>query len=473
MSTVSGSPAERDKTLPPFPVIRLLWGLTKMRLWGDFADVVAYSQSIGAGLRSNFIVLRMLYLHRPEYVEAVCIKNDKFYRKPRGLLALRRFIGNGLLTSEGTFHLRQRRMIQPAFHKKRIETYAQCMVGYTRDRCEGWRDGQHLDVHTEMMSITLTIIAKTMFNAEVADDAEKVAHALDLLQDYQHRYELAWVGKLFDLLPLPSTRKLHRGMAELDEIIYRIIDEHCRAEEDSGDLLSMLLQAKAEEDGNTMSGQQLRDECLTLFLAGHETTAVLLTWTWMLLSQNPEVEAKLHEEIDRVLAGREPAVADLEHLVFSRYVVTEAMRLYPPAYGFGREAIEDNQIGPFKIHKGEIVIFSPFIMHRQPEWYPDPERFDPDRWRPERSAHLHKFAYFPFGGGSRKCIGDQFAWMEGTLLLATIAQRWSMRVSLDHKGVPDPKITLRPRDGMPVVLTQRQAATDSHPEPATAAAITL
>ena len=458
MSTVLEAVAPPKEKLGRFPLFRIAIALIAMRTRGDFKAIVALSRTIGAGLQINLGFVRFVYFHRPEYVEAVCVKNDKSYAKPTGIEGLRRFLGNGLLTSEGQFHLRQRRMIQPAFHKKRIDAYAQCMVHYTRERAALWHDGQHIDMHTEMMAVTLSIIAKTMFNAEVSADAEKVAHALDLVNDYQERYGIRWIGKIFDALPLPSTKRLHKSLGELDAIMYRIIDEHCAAEEDTGDLLSMLLQAKAEEDGGKMSGQQLRDECLTLFLAGHETTAVLMSWAWKLLSENPEAEAKLHAEVDRVLNGRPATLEHVDKLVYSRYVVTEVMRLYPPAYSFGRQAIADNDIGPYRIRKGTIVGISPFLMQRQAEWYPEPDAFDPDRWTPERSAGLPKFAYCPFGGGTRKCIGDQFAWMEATLVLATVAQDWTMRVAPDHAAVPDPRITLRPRNGMPVILMKRASA---------------
>jgi hypothetical protein len=227
-----------------------------------------------------------------------------------------------------------------------------------------------------------------------------VAHALDLVMETQERYGIRWIGKIFDALPLPSTRRLHKALAELDAIMYRIIQEHCDADEDTGDLLSMLLQAKAEEDGQGMSGLQLRDECITLFLAGHETTAVLMSWVWKLLSENPVAEAALHEELDAVLGGRPATLADLDRLTYTRNVITETMRLYPPAYGFGRQAIEDNQIGPYLIRKGTIIGISPFLVQRQAEWFPEPDAFDPDRWRPERAAGIPKFAYCPFGGGS-------------------------------------------------------------------------
>ena len=248
MSTIAEAAPRGRHRLQRVPLLRLLPAAWKLRFRGDFGDIVSFSRTIQDGLRGGIPGLRFVYFHRPEYIEAVCVKNDKYYVKPMGSEGLRRFIGNGLLTSEGQFHLRQRRMIQPAFHKKRLDTYAQCMVEITQARIARWQDGQELDINVEMMGTTLSIIAKTMFNAEVEDEAQKVAHALDLVMDTQERYGIRWIGKIFDALPLPSTRRLHKALAELDAIMYRIIQEHCDAEEDSGDLLSMLLQAKAEED---------------------------------------------------------------------------------------------------------------------------------------------------------------------------------------------------------------------------------
>lgn len=438
-------------------LIRLLPAAIRMRMRGDFSDFVRIARTAPAGLQAHIAWQRFVYLQRPEHIEALCVKNDKCYVKPLGNKALKRFLGEGLLTSEGQFHLRQRRMIQPAFHKKRIDAYAQCMVELSLAHTARWQEGP-ADINKEMMALTLSIIARTMFNARVEDDAKVVADALDVIMDYVERYGIDWIGKIFDALPLPSTRRLKKAIADLDAIIYRFIDEHCKAEEDSGDLLSMLLQAKAEEDGGAMSGVQLRDEALTLFLAGHETTAVLLSWTWMLLSQNPEVEAKLHEEVDRVLGGRPARLEDVDQLAYTRNVVTEAMRLYPPAYGFGRQAIEDNTIGPYEIRKGTMVFVSPLMIHRMPEWFPNPDAFDPDRWSPARAESIPKFAYCPFGGGSRKCIGDQFAWMEAVLILATVAQQWKMRVAPGHRPSADPRITLRPRGGMPMILEKRKNA---------------
>ena len=454
-------PAAAPRKLALF---RLIAPAIRMRLTGDFEPFVRLARTAPMGLHMRLAWQRFFYLQRPEHIEALCVKNDKCYVKPFGNEALKRFLGEGLLTSEGQFHLRQRRMIQPAFHKKRIDAYAACMVELTLARTHRWQEGP-IDINEEMMALTLSIIARTMFNAQVDGDAKVVADALEVLMQYFERYGVVWIGKVFDALPLPSTRRLKKAIADLDAIIYRFIDEHCKAEEDSGDLLSMLLQAKAEEDGGAMSGTQIRDECLTLFLAGHETTAVLLSWTWKLLSENPEAEAKLHEEIDRVLAGRPARLEDVDQLPYARQVVTEAMRLYPPAYGFARQATEANTIGPYELRKGDIAFVSPLMIHRMPEWFPNPDAFDPDRWSPARAESIPKFAYCPFGGGSRKCIGDQFAWMEAVLILATVAQAWQMRVAPGHPGAADPKITLRPRDGMPVILTRRDTVTHSEIQP--------
>lgn len=456
MSAVLDAPAPKAARMKRVPGLRMMWIIRQLRR-GNFTHAVKNSYTVPDAFDSYFGPFRVIFIHHPDLVEALLVKNHKSYHKDSGYTALRRVLGNGLLTNEGEHHLRQRRMIQPAFHKKRIDTYGACMVQYARDRAARWQDGQRIDFHAEMMYVTLRVIAKTMFNADVADKAERVAHALDVIFSVQDRYTIEWVGKIFDALPLQSTRDLHRCLRELDEIIYGFIREHREAQEDAGDLLSMLLDAQSEDDGSRMSDQQLRDECLTLFLAGHETTAVALSWTFYLLSQHPEVEARLHEELDRVLAGRDATVDDVARLPYTRQVLTESMRIYPPAYAVGRMAIEDNDLCGHKVRKGDTVIVSQYITHRQPEWFPDPERFDPDRWAPGGPASdLPKFAYFPFGGGARKCIGDQFAWMEGILLLATFAQEWKARLAPGHVVSSDPGVTLRPRNGMPMILERRK-----------------
>lgn len=461
MSTML-APAAAPKKIPHVGIWHFLGPMLGFRT-GELGKAVAAAERQDRVFCTWAGPIRVIVVNEPEAIQDLLVRNHRSYRKDPGFNALRKFLGNGLLTNEGEHHLRQRRLIQPAFHKQRIAHYAESMVDYAQTMSQGWQDGATVDVSTEMMAVALSIIGKTMFNADVAEDTARVAHALDVVIRYHDRYALPAVGKFFDCLPLDSTRQFHQALKDLDETIFRFIREHEAAGEDTGDLLSMLLFAHHDDDGARMPLEQVKDEAITLFLAGHETTAIALTWTWYLLSQHPAVEARLHEEIDAVLEGGRRATAeDLGRLSYTRRVFTEAMRLYPPAYGFGREALEDNLVADFKVRKGDMVVVSPYLTHRMPEWFPEPERFDPDRWLPERAAHLHKFAYFPFGGGQRKCIGEPFAWMEGVLLLATFAQHWRMRLAPEARIGLEPRITLRPRFGMPMVLHARQPAEASH-----------
>ena len=386
-------------------------------------------------------------LNEPELIRQVLVTNQNNFTKSRALQRSKVLLGEGLLTSEGDFHLRQRRLVQPAFHRPRLIGYSQVMTDYALRTRERWRGGEVLDVSAEMMRLTLAVVGKTLFSADVESEAAEIGEALTA------------VLKMFDLLmmpfseyleklPLPSVRRFEKGRARLDQTIFGIIAERRRSGEDLGDLLSMLLLAQDEEGGGGMSDQQVRDEALTLFLAGHETTSQALTWSWYLLSQNPECERKLHEEVHRALGDREPTFEDLPQLRYTEMVLAESMRLYPPAWGIGRKAIDACEIGGYELPKGGIVIMSPYVTQRDPRWFPEPERFDPERWTPEARDARPKFSYFPFGGGSRMCIGERFAWMEGTLVLASIAKKWRLSLVPGHRVEPLPLITLRSKYGM-------------------------
>jgi len=364
-------------------------------------------------------------------------------------------LGDGLLTSNGDVHLRQRRMMQPAFHRERIEGYGDRMVEHALRLSSTWRAGERFDVAEAMMRLTLGVVAETLFSADVRGEADEIGDALTDAMQLFDRLSLP-LDQLLDRLPLPATRRFHRARRRLDATIHRVIAEH-RAAGDRGDLLSMLLAAQDDEgDGARMSDAQVRDEALTIFLAGDETTALALAWTWHLLSRNPDAEARLHQELDDVLGERPPAAADLPRLPCTRRVIAESMRLYPPAWTLGREPLEDLELGGYRIRAGSIVLVSPWVIQRDPRFFPDPLRFDPDRWLPEAEPERHRFAYFPFGAGPRKCIGEAFAWMEGTLLLATIAREWRVRTDRAARIEPRPLITLRTRAGMPAVAERRR-----------------
>ena len=364
-------------------------------------------------------------------------------------------LGKGLLTSEGNFHRRQRRLSQPAFHRQRIAAYAQTMTEYAARRRDRWKEGEERDVAQEMMGLTLAIVAKTLFDADVETEAKEIGKALGEVLEMFSTFSSP-LTEVLDKLPLPKNRRVQQAKLRLDETIYRIIEERRGESEDRGDLLSMLMLAQdTEGDGGGMSDEQLRDEVMTLFLAGHETTANALTWTWYLLSQHPEIEARMHAEVDSVLDGRLATVDDVARLTYTEMVLAEAMRLYPPVWVMGRRAVSGYKVGKFYVPAKSIILLSQYVMHHDERYYPEPERFDPERWTPEARAARPKYSYFPFGGGPRMCIGEQFAWMEGILLIATLAQKWKMRLVPGHPVKMQPLITLRPKHGMRMTIEGR------------------
>ncbi|HZS06314.1 MAG TPA: cytochrome P450 [Blastocatellia bacterium] len=400
----------------------------------------------------------MWLVSHPDDIRDVLVTSQKKFMKGRGLQMMKRLLGEGLLTSEGEFHLRQRRLVQPAFHRQRVAAYATQMVDYAdrvRERWASQPPGQPLEMSREMMQLALVIAGKTLFDAEVGDAAGDVSQALTQTMHLIGRVTNPFATLLYRL-PLPSNRRFEQAKKKLDEIIYRIINERRASGEDRGDLLSMLLVAQDEEGGTgRMTDEQVRDEALTIFLAGHETTATALTWTWYLLSQHPEVEVKLHAEIDSVLAGRLPTFEDVPKLRYTEMVFAESMRLYPPAWMIGRRALADHEISGHRLRQGDLVLMNEFIVQHDARWFPDPYRCDPERWTPEAREARPKFSYFPFGGGTRTCIGEAFAWMEGVLVIATIAQRWKLRLAPGHVVEIRPLVTLRPKYGMKMTLERR------------------
>jgi cytochrome P450 len=389
-------------------------------------------------------------LKHPDLVKDVLVTRQHDFSKSRGLEWAKLFLGEGLLTSEGELHTRQRRLAQPAFHRQRIGAYAHDMVRRTVLARDRWSQGQVLEVDGEMMRLTLAVVSSSLFGTDVAEAADDVREDLATIIDLFPRFSLPLFG-LIQKLPLPSNARFDRAVARLDALVYRLIAERRKDTGDRGDLLSLLLRARDEEDGAGMTDRQLRDEVLTLLLAGHETTANALTWTWYLLSQNPAVEARWHEELGRVLGGRAATAEDVPALPYTERVLAESMRLFPPAWGLGRRALRDLTLGGFVIRKGAILALSPYIVHRDERFWPDPLRFDPDRFTAEAKAARPRFAYFPFGAGARSCIGEPFAWMEGVLLLATIGQRWKLRLLPGHPVETRALMTLRPRHGMRMV----------------------
>jgi len=385
----------------------------------------------------------------PDVIRDILVTHQNKFKKSRMLERARVLLGDGLLTSEGDQHRRQRRLVQPAFHRDRLAGYGAVMVERTAIVREQWKSGQPFDVLQEMMRLTLAIVAKTLFSTEVDSEADDIGAALTQVFDL-FEVILMPFSEILEKLPLPAVRRFKRARKRLDETIYRLIAERRADGRDKGDLLSMLLLARDEDGESGMTDEQVRDEALTLFLAGHETTADALTWTWYLLSQNPQAEAAFHAELDRVLNGRLPSFDDLPQLRYTESVVAETLRLYPPAWGIGRRALEDYKVGDFVIPARSVVLMSPYAVHRDPRWFVDPLEFRPERWLTEDTARP-KFGYFPFGGGARVCIGERFAWMEGVLILAALGQRWRLHLEPGHRVETHARITLRPKHGMRMI----------------------
>jgi len=403
----------------------------------------------------RFLYVPAIFLYHPDDVEYVLVTNPKNFIKSMTLRSnfFQRLVGNGLLTSQGEEWKRARRLSQPAFHRERVASYAQVMVDYSRRLTSKWSEGENRDIHTDMMRLTLGIVVQCLFSADVSHDVDEVGATLkELIKPFASQATLKWI--LDNRLPTPAHLRFHRLAKKIDNVVYRIISERRATGKDEGDLLSMLLAAR-DEDGSQMTDRQLRDEVMTLFLAGHETTALTLAWSWYLLGTNPEAERKFHAELDEVLGGRAPTAADLPRLKFTEQIAKESMRLYPPAYGLGREAIEECEIGGYRVPKGTQVFMFQWATQRDPRFYDEPLAFRPERWTEDFIEHLPKYAYFPFGGGPRVCIGASFAMMEVILCLATIGQKFRLELDPDHPVSIYPAMSLRPRDGIKVVVHER------------------
>lgn len=444
--------AKKATELPPEQPRGLIGGHMRA-FFKDRTGFLARQAELGDVSRFWMSRQEMYFVNHPDLIRDVFVVNADKFMKGRALQRTKNLLGNGLLTSEGAEHLRQRRMIQPAFHRASIAEYSRSMVEFAEEMCDGWRDGEVRDIDKEMMRLTLRIVAKTLFGANITDEADRVGRAMKTLVDL-FNYLMLPFAELMEKLPLPHSIRFRRAKRDLDEIVYGLIAERRRTGEDNGDLLSMLLAARDEDDGRGMSDEQVRDEILTLFLAGHETTANALTWTWMLLSQHPEVEAKLHDELSRVLAGRVPSMDDIPRVPFTEAVIAESMRLYPPAWAIGRKAIADHEIGGVRVPAGAMVLMSPFVLHRDARFWTEPLEFRPERWlRQNVKEASQRNIYFPFGGGVRRCIGEGFAWTELILVATTIARRWRLDLDPTQRIALDPKITLRPKFGMKMQIT--------------------
>jgi cytochrome P450 len=450
----------QSKTAPgPKPANNIIEQFKLMRNYDNdaFGIVESGFRTYGDVWQITVGGVQQVMLAHPDHLHQVMVTDaDKFTKdanyknKDKGLA---RFMGNGLVTSDGEFWKRQRKLMQPTFHARRIEAYAETMVEHTVDALRAWRDGATLDVDQHMMTLTLKIVVDALFKADISEDAERIGEAMDAFQDLQNNQNQllpAWI-------PTPIELRTRKSLREVDAIMYKLIAERRAHPQDRGDLLTMLLEAR-DDDGQGMTDLQIRDELVTLFLAGHETTANSLNWTFTLLAQNPQVLARLLDEIDTVLAGRLPTLADLRALPYLDQVIKESMRLRPAVFAVGRQAKEDVEIGGYLVPEGSSVNLFMWMTHQDPRWWgADAAQFNPERFAPEREAEVRKYAYLPFAMGPRVCIGNSFAMMEMRLLLATMLQRYTLTLADGRAPQPDPLITLRPKGGLRMVAHAREA----------------
>jgi cytochrome P450 len=481
---------------PPGPTSKLPLGLFINFLRDPLSILDNISQRYGDISHLKFGKQNIYLINHPDYIKDVLVTYNSNFIKSRGLQLAKQVLGEGLLTSEGELHHKQRQLMQPLFQSDQITKYANIMTDYTLRMSNRWHESEIIDIHKEFMQLTLSIISKAFLDVDIEEDKTKeIGKYVTTLIEYFNRTRIPF-AKAVEKLPLPSNIRFHHAKKQLDAIIYHIIDKHrtsiTAATSNNGsnnldeeksqhregyyhkDLISLLLQGetdafvssinkKGKFRNNTSSFKHnlVRDNVTTIFLAGHETVANALTWTFYLLSQNPKEGEILHQEIDSVLGDnsnkdRVPTIKDISKLEYTERVFAESMRLYPPAWAIGRQAINNCKIGKYTIPAGSSILMSQYLMHRNPHYFPQPERFDPERWTPQEKARRPRFSYFPFGGGPRSCIGESFAWMEGILLIATIVQHWNMRHEPGHLVVLQPLVTLRPKYGMLMKVAKRK-----------------
>lgn len=455
---ISEPPSTRKGRASVFPpglkLNLLLYSFNRFR-GGDPIRVFQYLfNTFGDAAHYKLGRRHVVFLNNPEYIREILVVQNSNFVKERTVQRMKMLVGDGLITSEDPFHRKQRMLAQPAFYRQRISAYGDDIVAKAAAFRDRWGSGQQLDVSQEMMHLTLDVIAKTLFDSDVAAEVAEISREVNAIMGLYNFLVIVPLAEVLQHYPLPGMKRFRQARGRLDAIVYRMIEEHRSENRDRGDLLSMLLAARYD-DGSAMPDLQIRDEVMTIFLAGYETIANALTWTWYLLSQNPEAEWTFHEELDSVLGARDAGYDDIANLPYTEMVLAESMRLYPPAWAMGRLALEDFALGPYFLPRGTTVFMSQYIMHRDQRYFPDPERFDPERWQPEAKASRPRFSYFPFGGGARQCIGESFAWMEGILILATLGRRWRLKHVLGHRVEPQPLITLRPKYGMQMILEER------------------
>jgi cytochrome P450 len=445
--------AQQAIKTPPSPKGHWLFGHGQEVSENPLKFYVKYQKEFGDVVKFKTVFGFSWYLVTdPTGIERVLQANQANYRKaPIMTSALSLVIGNGLVISEGDFWRRQRRLMQPAFHRQRLALLAETMQDSAAGTAERWeasfiKNGEPFEVTREMTDLTIKIAARTLFGADVSADSARFADALQTALAHVN-FKMMYPFAVLDYVPTGRNRRFKEAMKTLDEVVRKIIAERRHSQADKGDLLSMLMLARDEETGEAMTDAQLRDEVLTLLIAGHETTASALSWMWLLLAKNKESFGILRAELDEVLAGKPVTLDALPRLPYTRAVFDETQRLYPPAWGIPRQAVAADEIGGYRIEAGKMVVVSQYIAHRHPAFWENPEKFEPARFLPENSNNRPLFAYFPFGGGARKCIGNHFALMEAQIITATIAQKFAPEFADDDPDV-DPTFALRPKNGL-------------------------
>jgi cytochrome P450 len=438
--------------VPPQPKGNFIAGHLAPITRDPLGQLTKYAREYGDVVKLRLVRRPVLLVSHPELIEKVLVSQSKQFAKSIDIRETRILLGDGLLTTEGEMWRRWRRAMQPAFHQKQIADYCDTMTRSAEEISVGWQDGEERDLRREMTRITLRTATRALFGAEVASEESDIGRAIDsLFHLFDFTSSCAYL--LPNYLPTPIHVRALAAMRRLDRLIERIIEARRPRTGRPRDLLDMILAANT--DGGAGNHKMVRDQVMTLLVAGHETTSAALTWCWYLLGQNPDAEYKFHEEVDRVLGGRPPRRDDLERLPYTERIFDETMRLYPPAWMMGREATEDTEIGGYAVPKGTTVYVSQWVVQRDPRFYCEPDRFQPDRWSEELSRSLPTYAYFPFGGGPRMCIGASFARAEGILALATVGQRFRFELKTGTDVKPWPSVTLRPHGGLPVTIHRR------------------
>ena len=441
--------------LPPGPGVNLLFSVLKQKKWVDpIAHFTHLAATYGDIAHYKLGRRHILFLNHPEYIREVFVVQQANFIKERTQQRARLLLGEGMITADGVQHKQQRQTAAPAFHRQQIGAHADEIVRRAAALRDQWSTGEPHDIHLEMMTLSLGIIGATVFRTDLGEEVHTLNRAMADIMNVYNAVVLLPCIRLLLHIPFTPLRRFVHARAKLHSAVDRLIAEHRRRGADASgtDLLTMLLTAQKSLG---WSDEHVRDQVVTVILAGYETTAIAMTWTWYLLSQNPLAEAQMHEELDRVLGGRLPGYDDLPQLRYTEMVMAESLRLYPPAWAMGRLSLNDFQLGEYHLPAETTVLASQYILHRDARFFPDPLQFDPERHTPESKVTRVRGSYFPFGMGPRQCIGEAFAWMEGMLILATLSQRWRLRHDERHKVQIEPLFTLRPKGGMQMIVESR------------------